>query len=127
LSSHQWAHAKPRRSARTVDLEEEYAKTMEAGDGGDMSTVLANVKRSECVSIPSDLADVIWSANVVIPAGNELVGMWGGEWDMQRKFYYVLKMEADWGESQTGHCSYLRLYHSKGPTEKIRLPCPSER
>jgi hypothetical protein len=28
-------------------------------------------------------ADAI--ANVVIPAGCELIGMWGGEWDIERK------------------------------------------
>ncbi|WVQ81405.1 hypothetical protein IAT38_003529 [Cryptococcus sp. DSM 104549] len=62
-----WAHAKPRRSARSaVDLEEEYAKHAEENEDGDMSTVLANVKKT----------------NVVIPAGSELIGMWGGEWDM---------------------------------------------
>lgn len=25
-------------------------------------------------------------ANVVIPAGSELIGMWGGEWDMQSEY-----------------------------------------
>ncbi|KAL7421042.1 hypothetical protein Q5752_003926 [Cryptotrichosporon argae] len=60
-----WAHAKPRRSVRSVDLEEAHARAAE--DEGDMSTVLANVKRT----------------NVVIPPGSELIGMWAGEWDMQ--------------------------------------------
>jgi len=32
---------------RTIDLEEEYAKFAEGDDDGDMSTVLANVKRSK--------------------------------------------------------------------------------
>lgn len=32
---------------RTVDLEEEYARAVEADDDADMSTVLANVKRSK--------------------------------------------------------------------------------
>ncbi|OXG78541.1 hypothetical protein C348_04325 [Cryptococcus neoformans Gb118] len=62
-----WAHSKPRRSVRTVDLEEEWSKQADENDEDDMSTVLANVKRT----------------NVVIPAGSELIGMWGGEWDMQ--------------------------------------------
>lgn len=44
-----WAHSRPRRSVRTVDLEEEYARTAEQDDNDDMSTVLANVKRSECL------------------------------------------------------------------------------
>ncbi|WVN87967.1 uncharacterized protein L203_103164 [Cryptococcus depauperatus CBS 7841] len=61
-----WAHSKPRRSVRTVDLEEEWSKQADENDKEDMSTVLDNVKRT----------------NVVIPAGSELVGMWGGEWDM---------------------------------------------
>ncbi|ORY33018.1 hypothetical protein BCR39DRAFT_504009 [Naematelia encephala] len=61
-----WAHSRPRRNVRSVDLEEEYAKTVEADDDPDMNTVLANVKRT----------------HVVIPAGSELIGMWGGEWDM---------------------------------------------
>ncbi|KAK8844157.1 hypothetical protein IAR55_006951 [Kwoniella newhampshirensis] len=62
-----WAHSKPRRSVRTVDLEEEWTKQAEENDDSDLSTVLANVKRT----------------NMVIPAGSELIGMWGGEWDMQ--------------------------------------------
>ncbi|WVF65333.1 hypothetical protein IAT40_000059 [Kwoniella sp. CBS 6097] len=61
-----WSHSKPRRSVRTVDLEEEWSKQAEDADD-DLSTVLANVKRT----------------NVVIPPGSELIGMWGGEWDMQ--------------------------------------------
>ncbi|ODN97330.1 hypothetical protein L198_03893 [Cryptococcus wingfieldii CBS 7118] len=62
-----WAHSKPRRTVRTVDLEEEWTKQADENDHQDMSTVLANVRRT----------------NVVIPAGSELIGMWGGEWDMQ--------------------------------------------
>ncbi|WVQ93008.1 hypothetical protein IAU59_000071 [Kwoniella sp. CBS 9459] len=61
-----WSHSKPRRTVRTVDLEEEWSKQAEDADD-DLSTVLANVKRT----------------NVVIPPGSELIGMWGGEWDMQ--------------------------------------------
>ncbi|WVW79591.1 hypothetical protein I302_101560 [Kwoniella bestiolae CBS 10118] len=60
-----WAHSKPRRSVRTVDLEEEWSKNEDNDD--DLSTVLANVKRT----------------NVVIPPGSELIGMWGGEWNLQ--------------------------------------------
>ncbi|ORX39265.1 hypothetical protein BD324DRAFT_619074 [Kockovaella imperatae] len=59
-----WAHAKPRRSVKTVDLEEEYAKE----DRSDHSTVLANVTHTD----------------VVIPPGSDLIGMWGGEWDMEQ-------------------------------------------
>ncbi|OCF32422.1 hypothetical protein I317_05792 [Kwoniella heveanensis CBS 569] len=61
-----WSHSKPRRTVRTVDLEEEWSKQAEDTDD-DLSTVLAHVKRT----------------NVVIPSGSELIGMWGGEWDMQ--------------------------------------------
>jgi hypothetical protein len=43
-----WAHSRPRRNVRTVDLEVgEYAKAVEAEEEEDNSTVLANVKRSE--------------------------------------------------------------------------------
>lgn len=42
-----WAHSRPRRTVRTVDLEEEYARTADPGEDDEMSTVLANVKRSE--------------------------------------------------------------------------------
>lgn len=42
-----WAHSRPRRTVRTVDLEEEYARNAEDCGDDDMSTVLANVKRSE--------------------------------------------------------------------------------
>ncbi|WVQ74471.1 hypothetical protein IAR50_004072 [Cryptococcus sp. DSM 104548] len=62
-----WAHSKPRRTVRTVDLEEEWTKQADENEDQDMSTVLANVRRT----------------NVVIPAGSELIGMWGGEWDME--------------------------------------------
>lgn len=44
---YKWAHSKPRRSVRTVDLEEEWSKQADENDEDDMSTVLANVKRSE--------------------------------------------------------------------------------
>lgn len=47
-----WAHARSRRSVRTVDIEEQYAHDQQADDG-DMSTVLANVKRSESTSAPA--------------------------------------------------------------------------
>lgn len=82
-----WAHAKPRRGVRTVDLEEEYHK-VEADDEEDNSTVLDNIKKSEIqlelfYSISKITADK--SANVAIPAGCELIGMWGGEWDIQRR------------------------------------------
>ncbi|WWD06989.1 hypothetical protein V865_005086 [Kwoniella europaea PYCC6329] len=60
-----WSHSKPRRSVRTVDLEEEWSKDVDNDD--DLSTVLAHVKRT----------------NVVIPPGSELIGMWGGEWNLQ--------------------------------------------
>ncbi|WWC90996.1 uncharacterized protein L201_005935 [Kwoniella dendrophila CBS 6074] len=60
-----WSHSKPRRSVRTVDLEEEWSRPEDGDD--DLSTVLANVKKT----------------NVVIPPGSELIGMWGGEWNMQ--------------------------------------------
>ncbi|BEJ15520.1 hypothetical protein CspHIS471_0501250 [Cutaneotrichosporon sp. HIS471] len=60
-----WAHARSRRSVRTVDIEEQYAHDQQADDDN-VSTVLANVKRT----------------NAVIPPGSELIGMWGGEWDM---------------------------------------------
>lgn len=63
-----WAHSRPRRTVRTVDLEGEYARAEAPNeDDGDMSTVLANVKRT----------------NAVIPPGSELIGMWGGEWDVE--------------------------------------------
>lgn len=42
-----WAHTRPRRNVRTVDLEGDYAKTAEADEYEDTSTVLDNVKRSE--------------------------------------------------------------------------------
>lgn len=46
--SSQWAHAKPRRTVRSVDIEEEYGKTADGDDeADDMSTVLANIRRSE--------------------------------------------------------------------------------
>jgi hypothetical protein len=47
-ASCQWAHSKPRRTKGTVDIEEEYAKNVEHDIEEDMSTVLANVKKSEC-------------------------------------------------------------------------------
>lgn len=47
-ASCQWAHSKPRRTKGTVDIEEEYAKNVEHDVEEDMSTVLANVKKSEC-------------------------------------------------------------------------------
>ncbi|WOO78541.1 uncharacterized protein LOC62_02G002088 [Vanrija pseudolonga] len=83
-----WAHSRPRRSVRTVDLEEEYARTAEQDDNDDMSTVLANVKRT----------------NVVIPPGSELIGMWGGEWDMQHGSLLVstfIPFEGTDGEDST--------------------------
>ena len=40
-----WAHAKPRRGARTVDLEEEYHK-VDGEEEEDNSTVLDNIKKS---------------------------------------------------------------------------------
>ena len=42
----QWAHSRPRRSVRTVDLEEEWHKAPEADDDDDLSTVIPNVKKS---------------------------------------------------------------------------------
>jgi hypothetical protein len=44
-----WAHSRPRRTVRTVDIEEEYARNVDNGDDDEMSTVLANVKRSEYI------------------------------------------------------------------------------
>lgn len=41
-----WAHPKPRRGTRTVDLEEEQHK-VEVEEEEDNSTVLDNIKRSE--------------------------------------------------------------------------------
>lgn len=46
-----WAHSKPRRSVRTVDLEEEFQKSVEAEEEEDNSTVLENVKRSKFSSL----------------------------------------------------------------------------
>ncbi|WRT69293.1 uncharacterized protein IL334_006277 [Kwoniella shivajii] len=60
-----WSHSKPRRSVRTVDLEEGWSRPEDNDD--DLSTVLAHVKKT----------------NVVIPPGSELIGMWGSEWDTQ--------------------------------------------
>lgn len=53
-----------------------------------MSTVIDNVKRSKYIS------DSVYSiesvtdslANLVIPGGSELIGMWGGEWDLKRVY-----------------------------------------
>lgn len=44
-----WAHTRPRRNVRTVDIEEEYARAHvnEADEEEDMGTVLDNFKRSE--------------------------------------------------------------------------------
>lgn len=52
-----WAHAKPRRGVRTVDLEEEYHKGED--DDEDNSTVLDNIKKSEfsCYAGSAGLAD----------------------------------------------------------------------
>jgi len=84
----QWAHPKSRRAVRTVDLEEEeYARTAD-DDEADMSTVLANVKRSALNGFArGELSSR--AANVVIPPGSELVGMWGGEWDMKRELIEI--------------------------------------
>jgi hypothetical protein len=41
-----WAHSRPRRTVRTVDIEEEYARNADGNDDSN-KTVLANVKRSE--------------------------------------------------------------------------------
>lgn len=42
-----WAHTRPRRNVRTVDIEEEHARAAEIDEDEDTSTVLENVRRSE--------------------------------------------------------------------------------
>ncbi|EIW65798.1 hypothetical protein TREMEDRAFT_46041 [Tremella mesenterica DSM 1558] len=99
-----WAHSKPRRNVRTVDLEEEWQKTTEGEDDNDLSTVLANVRKT----------------NVVIPPGTELINMWGGEWDMQQGSLLIstfIPFEGADGEDSVAlsvgemitHCQDLRL------------------
>ncbi|KAK4685235.1 hypothetical protein P7C73_g4917, partial [Tremellales sp. Uapishka_1] len=62
-----WAHSRPRRNVRTVDIEDGWTGEQKNDDeNDDMSTVLANVRRT----------------NVVIPPGSDLISMWTGEWDM---------------------------------------------
>ncbi|WVR08840.1 hypothetical protein IAU60_005898 [Kwoniella sp. DSM 27419] len=85
-----WSHSKPRRTVRTVDLEEEWSKQTEDIDD-DLSTVLAHVKRT----------------NVVIPPGSELIGMWGGEWDMLNGSLLIstfIPFEGADGEDSTALC-----------------------
>lgn len=60
----QWAHSKSRRGTRTVDIEEEWQKKGEGGEGegDDMSTVLENVKRSKShLRLPVQDARLIFS------------------------------------------------------------------
>lgn len=55
-----------------------------------MSTVLDNVKRSGCpLNFICTVVVLIAVANLVIPGGSELIGMWGGEWDLKRMCMYT--------------------------------------
>ncbi|WWC72872.1 uncharacterized protein I206_106836 [Kwoniella pini CBS 10737] len=84
-----WSHSKPRRSVRTVDLEEDWVRP--EGNDDDLSTVLANVKKT----------------NVVIPPGSELIGMWGGEWNMLNGSLLIstfIPFEGADGEDSTALC-----------------------
>ncbi|WWC63792.1 uncharacterized protein I303_106397 [Kwoniella dejecticola CBS 10117] len=84
-----WSHSKPRRTVRTVDLEEEWIRPEDNDD--DLSTVLANVKKT----------------NVVIPPGSELIGMWGGEWNMHNGSLLIstfIPFEGADGEDSTALC-----------------------
>ena len=131
-----WAHTKPRRTVRTVDIEEEHSRVAVEGNGedADRSTVLENVRKSESACTRQRLRGmwmtsilpllvvcaVYWSqvlifiANVVIPAGCELIGMWGGEWDMQRESC----------TSQPGNCRSREARVDRHPTQARiwRLP-----